>query len=135
MSVGVHIESNDDLRGIDISLFPVSLNFKIVLEDAGTSGSTLRFTDLTLGKLVTFPWWDDPATDIREWSISDIPEGSLESPYWDADQGWHIYLWRVDEYLFVAQGGEVENWFDVLLRVPFDLYQSEWVRVIRSLSD
>lgn len=133
MSTGVRIDSSSDLQSVDKNLFSDSSNFRIVLENVEDSGSRLSFTDFELGKVVTFPWWEDPAVDIRDWSISDIPGGLADSPYWDADQGWHIFLWRDDEHVFVAQGGETENWFETLLKVSIDLYRSEWERVIQSL--
>ncbi|WP_328647402.1 hypothetical protein OHS58_05800 [Amycolatopsis sp. NBC_00348] len=134
MVTGVRISREDDVRIVDLDSFSESLNFRIVLVYQGEGNSSLRFIDSSLGKEVAFPWWEDPASDIRSWSMSNIPEGSVEAPYWDADQGWHIYIWRVEGSILIAQGGDTENWYENLLKVPIHQYRSEWERLIVSLS-
>ncbi|MFG1956581.1 hypothetical protein [Nonomuraea sp. NPDC049028] len=72
--------------------------------------------------------------EISEWTLADIPTGSIESLYWDMDQGWHILIWQSDERVYIAQGEAVEGEYDHWFSLPAALYRSEWNKVIQLAS-
>ncbi|WP_433517716.1 hypothetical protein ACQP2T_20520 [Nonomuraea sp. CA-143628] len=127
------INSFDELRFLDLKAFPIAADFTIELADEGM-GSSIRFLAPELSVVVSFPWWENVKEEISEWSLADIPNGSIESPYWDMDQGWHILIWQSNGLVYVAQGGEVEGEYDDWFSLPAALYRSEWNKVIRLAS-
>jgi hypothetical protein len=109
------------------------MDFTIELVGEGED-SSIRFLASNLDVIVQFPWWENAMAEIRGWSLADIPIGSIESPYWDMDQGWHILIWQSRELVYVAQGGATEGVYDHWFALPAALYRSEWDKVIQLAS-
>jgi hypothetical protein len=129
----LQINSFDELSFLDLKVFPTTVDFTIELADEG-AGSSVRFLAPGLSIVVTFPWWGNAKEEISEWSLADIPNGSIESPYWDMDQGWHILIWQSDNLVYIAQGGAAEGEYDHWFSLPAVLYRSEWNKVIQLAS-
>ena len=127
------LEDHRVLPDLSAEKFPVAEDFAIeVFSDPSVQGYGLRFVDSGLDSAVRFPWWTNVERDLRVWSISDVPMGSAEIPYTDAEQSWEILLWRAGDWIFVMEGdGDAE--FFVWFRVPVDRYYSEWERVIKEM--
>lgn len=113
--------------------FPVAEDFAIELfPDPSVQGYALRFVDSGLDSAVEFPWWTNVERDLRTWSISDVPAGTVDGPYTDAEQSWEILLWQAGDWIFIMEGdGEAE--FSVWFRVQSNRYYSEWKRVINEM--
>lgn len=127
------LEDHRALLSLSSERFPVAEDFAIeVFPDPSVQGYGLRFVDSGLDSVVGFPWWTNVERDLRSWSISDVPTGTVENPYTDAEQSWEILLWRAGEWIFIMEGdGEAE--FSVWFRVRVDRYCSEWERVIKEV--
>lgn len=121
------------LRRLDLSAFPAATDFVIELV-AGGGGSSVQFVERGLNVTIEFPWWEDVKSEIAGWSLADIPSGSIDSPYWDMDQGWHVAIWQADDLVYVAQGGETEGEYERWFSVPSSIYRAEWEKVIRLAS-
>ena len=121
------------LQQLDLSAFPVATDFVIELAADG-GGSSVRFVEHGLNVIIEFPWWEDAKSEVAEWSLADIPSGSIDSPYWDMDQGWHVAIWRAGDLVYIAQGGEIEGEYDRWFSVPGSVYRAEWEKVIRIAS-
>ncbi|GAB2704946.1 hypothetical protein [Kitasatospora kifunensis] len=123
----------DRLHGLDLGLFPIAEDFAIrLIHDE--AGSMIRFLASGVGAVIGFPWWENPREQISGWSLADVPTGSIESPYWDMDQGWHILIWQTGDLVYIAQGGSSEGEYDDWFAVPAALYRSEWEEAIRRAS-
>ena len=97
--------------------FPVAENFGIeIFPDPSVSGCGLRFADAGLDSTIEFPWWTSVEGDLRAWSISDVPVGSVEDPYVDLEQAWQVLIWRADDWVFLMEG-DGEDVFRVWFRV------------------
>lgn len=123
------IDDHRLLAELDVDKFPAAANFKIELfSDPSLSGHGLHFIDSHLGLSIEFPWWDNVDADLRRWSISDVPLGSLDQPFVDLEQGWQVLLWRLGDWVFIMQGDDEA--FHTWIRVPVDRYLSEWKAVL-----
>lgn len=128
------IRDLDQLSQVNVEEFPIALDFQISLSDQGRN-STLSFATRSLDLTINFPWWDNPKSEIADWSLSDIPNGTMESPYLDMDQGWQIVIWQHGNSVYIAQGGDNEQEFDVWFSVPRELYFDQWSKAIRQASN
>lgn len=128
-----------ELHALDPRNFPKAEDFIVDLRVAG-SETSLRYLAPSLGIVITFPWWNRTVGEIRNWTSSEIPCGSINSPYWDRDQGWALLIWRSHDQIHIAEGdrqaegddeGEIyERWF----AVSEDIYWSEWEKAIKGIS-
>lgn len=106
--------------------FPLAGAFEIEFFTDDTSQKrSLRYVDRHLGLSVEFPWWTDVDSDLRKWSLADVPRGTVEAPYSDFDQGWRVIIWQSGEAVFIMEGDE-DAMFHVRMRVPADVYLSRW---------
>lgn len=127
------VEDYRVLGNLPLEDFPAAENFVIeIFPDPSVPGCGLRFADSGLASAIEFPWWTTVEGDLRAWSLSDVPVGSVEDPYADFDQGWQVLIWRVDNWVFLMEG-DGEDVFRVWFRVPADRYYSEWDRTIRNV--
>jgi hypothetical protein len=129
---------NEDLRDLDLGSFPRADEFVVEASDNGSSQdpwTELRYVVPSWDLTVNFPWWDKSTAEMREWGLQDIPLGSIESPYWDWDQGWRLLIWEAGEEVFIMEGDGTdrddeppiyERWF----AVPGRLYRSAWQTAI-----
>jgi hypothetical protein len=126
----LRIEDFRTLGDLDLDDFPIVENFTIELfDDSSAGGLGIRFLDSMMDEVIAFPWWAPVEEDLRQWSISDVPLGSLGEPFHDVEQGWQILIWRIDDWVFVMQGDEEGN-YRWRIKVEAGRYLSEWARVI-----
>ncbi|MEU7829182.1 MULTISPECIES: hypothetical protein [unclassified Nonomuraea] len=76
----LQVNSFDELRYLDLKAFPFAVDFTVELTGEGVE-SSIRFLAPGLNITVRFPWWGNVKAEISEWSLADIPIGSIESPY------------------------------------------------------
>lgn len=128
------VEDFRELAAIDPSRFQAASNFSVELAPrAGGAGTVLRFVDSSLDVAIEFSWWDDPEDDLSRWELEDIPIGTPEEPYFDAEQGWRILIWQLGDTVYVASGGsDEEDTYDTFLSAAHEKYRSAWSDVIES---
>ncbi|KFZ32161.1 hypothetical protein JS44_16095 [Anoxybacillus flavithermus] len=44
--------------------------------------------------LTSFPWWDFVDQLLVGWDEHDIPNGTMDRPFFDLEQGWHIIIFE-----------------------------------------
>lgn len=112
---------------LDLAAFPAVDDFTLEIRNSAFR-ALVWYVSPTLGRL-SHPALDHADARIRLWTLADIPMGTPEQPYSDADQGWETYIWRDGAFVYVMEG-EGEGEFTVWYRVPADRYLSEWQRLI-----
>lgn len=133
---------DEDLRDLDHDAFPRARDFAVEATDEAVgdgadrlSWTVLRYLVRSWDLDVVFPWWDRSREQMREWTVADVPQGSIESPYTDRDEGWSLLIWRAGDDVFIMEGDGSEDHDDppVYQRwfvVPYDLYRSGWEAAI-----
>jgi hypothetical protein len=108
-----------DLASIDPAQFQAASGFSVELAArVGGAGTVLRLVNSTLDVAIDFPWWDDPERDLSRWTLEDIPIGTPDVPYFDADQYWRILIWQTSGVVYIASGSSnEEGLYDTLLSV------------------
>jgi hypothetical protein len=129
------IEDFRDLASIDPAQFQAASGFSVELAArVGGAGTVLRLVDSTLDVAIEFPWWDVPERDLSSWILEDIPIGTPDQPYFDADQCWRIPIWQMGGVVYIASGSSnEEGLYDTLLSVADERYRAAWGDVIVSL--
>lgn len=125
-----HLALDEELNLVDLppELFRVVHDFEIHLRDTGGAlGVHVGFVSRSEGDLARFPWWDHADADLREMADADIPTGTAERPFSDAEQGWTILIWEREGHVFVMEGDDnavrrYRRWF----AVPRESYFSAW---------
>ncbi|MCR8643124.1 hypothetical protein NV379_10680 [Paenibacillus sp. N1-5-1-14] len=51
-----------------------------------------------------FPWWDHADRDIKDFTIENIPLGSITDPYNDFEEGWQIIIYEKESFVYVLVG-------------------------------
>ena len=125
----------EELSRLDLTAFPLIEDFAIKLKKTGIFGTHLYFYSEHWGQLAAFPWWDNVEKDLPKYTSRDIPNGGLEGPYDDLEQGWQILIFEDETFVYILQGDdpmctEFEKW----LKVNREKYYSEWMRVIREFN-
>ncbi|GAA4555236.1 hypothetical protein GCM10023193_01040 [Planotetraspora kaengkrachanensis] len=128
------IQDFREIPSIDPGRFRVASDFSIeVAARAGGLGTVLRLVDSGIDVCIEFPWWGNAEEDISNWTLHDIPLGTVTEPYWDADQGWRILIWKANATVFIASGSSDEDdTYDTFISVVEDRYRKAWVGVIGS---
>lgn len=129
-----HLVLDEDPNLVDLppELFRVVHDFEIHLRDTGGAlGVHVGFVSRSDGDLARFPWWDHADADLREMADADIPTGTAERPFCDAEQGWTIRIWEREGHVFVMEGDDnavqrYKRWF----AVPREAYFSAWREAI-----
>ncbi|HYN97340.1 MAG TPA: hypothetical protein VES42_26160 [Pilimelia sp.] len=133
---------DEDVHALDLSAFPRAPDFVVEATDVQVgdgadraSWTNLRYVVPSWDIDVCFPWWDRSTRQMRGWTPADAPCGSIESPYWDRDQGWSLLLWQTGDEVFILEGDGSEGYDDppVYQRwfaVPVSSYRSAWETAI-----
>jgi hypothetical protein len=125
-------EVADALETIDLDAIPVVDDFLVVLRPVDDEhGSHVDFVSPSLGLLATFPAWDYAERDLRHFNPADVPLGSVDSPYEDADDEWRIVIFvqHAYVYIFEADTPRAES-FPRFFRVTRDRYFEQWAQLM-----
>ena len=111
--------------------FPLINDFAIALEDGGEGGRHIAFTSGIDLRLAGFPAWDHADRDLRHFTPGDVPIGTFEEPYVDADEGWRILICERGGFVHVMEGNapNTED-YPVFFRVPATRYVQAWAAII-----
>jgi hypothetical protein len=83
------------------------------------------------GRLASFPAWEHADRDLRHFTPADVPLGSIDEPFEDADEGWRIVIFEHRSFIYVLEADDPKatdfaRWF----RVPRDRYLQAWAALI-----
>lgn len=98
-------------------------DFGVVLRDTGEGGQHIFFARPDGMPLAHFPAWDHADRDLRHFVAADVPIGSIDAPYEDADEGWRITIFEHEGFVYVQEN-------ETRFRVPRDSYLQAWAFVI-----
>ena len=125
----LHIESPGDLRDLALDGFPVIDDFAVVVTE--DESRTIEFRSAEHGRLAGFPAWEYADRDLRHFTPSDVPLGTIEEPFEDRDEGWRILLFGGGGWIYVLEGDsptatDFPRWF----RVATGRYVQAWAALI-----
>jgi len=83
----------------------------------------IEFVSASRGRLASFPAWEHADRDLRHFVAADVPLGTFDAPYEDADEGWRIAIYEHAGWVYVDENG-------VSFRVPRERYLRAWAAVI-----
>ena len=78
------------------------------------------------GRLAGFPAWDHADRDLRHFTPDDIPLGTEEEPFEDADEAWRIVIVARARDVFVLEGDAPRGPLTRRYRIPRDQYLTAW---------
>jgi hypothetical protein len=128
---------SDELDKLDLDAFPEMKNFVVEIKDLESETTLWYFvpsSDISVG----FPWWNVRASEMRGWTLADVPSGSLQKPYCDYDLSYSLLIWEAGGHVYIMNGADSEELdepeiFEVWFRIPSELYRSAWKAALDSL--
>lgn len=126
----------NSLKTLDLKLFPIIDDFEIIVtvKSNKTWGKHLFFYSAKQNEILTsFPWWDFVDQLLVGWDEHDIPNGTMDRPFFDLEQGWHIIIFEKRDYMYILEGNEyhceynkIHTWY----KVPREVYYEEWKKLL-----
>ena len=109
--------------------FPVVDDFAVQLSD--TPERNVEFTSAKRGRVASFPAWERADRDLRHFVPADVPIGSMDEPYEDADDTWRIVIFehRGNVYILEADDPKAID-FPRFFRVPTGRYLKAWALLV-----
>lgn len=109
----------------DLSRLPLIEDFAVELR--------LRHVEFTSGgeRIAWFPAWEEAQRDLPHMTPQDIPLGTAEEPYEDADDAWRITIFEEGEYVYVFEADHPRaEEYPRAFRVQRDDYVMSWVTLL-----
>ena len=117
----MHFPGEDELAG-----FPLVSDFSVRIIDR-----LIEFHSARRGRLAGFPAWENADRDLIHFTASDVPFGSYDIPYEDADERWRMILFGHGGFVYILEGDSPRGEeFRRFFRVPRDRYFAAWAAVI-----
>jgi hypothetical protein len=94
---------------------------------------TDRHIEFTSGeeRLAWFPAWENADRDLPHLNPQDIPLGSIDEPFEDADEEWHITIYEDEGFVYVFEADHPQaTKFPRSFRVPRDQYLLAWALLL-----
>jgi hypothetical protein len=110
---------------------PRITDFHLTLVDYPEGGLHIRMMSRTRGDLAGFPAWDHADRDLRHFTPADIPLGTEEQPFEDADEAWRIAILAAGTDVLILEGDTPRGEFTRRYRIPRDQYLAAWEELIR----
>jgi len=117
-----------NLNNLDVP--PIS-DFYLALRDEPEGGLHIEMLSRTRGHLAGFPAWDHADRDLRHFTPDDIPLGTDEEPFEDADEAWRIVILTQGKDVFVLEGDSPRGDLTRRYRIPRGQYLAAWDDLIR----
>ena len=109
-----------------IGSFPAINDFAVAVGDGGL----IEFRSGEK-RLAWFPAWEHADRDLRHFTASDVPMGSMDDPYDDADDNWRIVLFEHRGFVYVLEADDPHATdFPRYFRVPTPRYLQAWAALI-----
>jgi hypothetical protein len=106
--------------------FPTITDLRVepVVRADGMFGVQMRWVSAQYGVVTVFPWWDDLQRDFPLHVRNGIPFGTLDDPFFDADQDWGFQAWQDGVHIYVVHdaGSGWNTWY----RVPVAVFEAAW---------
>lgn len=118
-----------DLNDLD-ALPPIS-DFYLTLRDEPEGGLHIRMMSRTRGDLAGFPAWDHADRDLRHFTPADIPLGTEDEPFEDADEAWRIMILAVETDVVILEGDAPRGALTRRYRIAREQYLAAWEELIR----
>lgn len=120
----MHFPGEDQLDS-----FPTIGDFAVRLSDS--DDHHIEFTSLARGRLASFPAWEHADRDLRHFTPSDVPLGTIDEPFDDRDDNWRIAIFEHHRFVYILEANDPNardfgRWF----RVPRDRYLQAWAALI-----
>lgn len=116
---------------------PTITDFEIVLiNNKKNKELGMLYYSPTFHVLTTFPFVKDLHKRLPQMDITDIPLGTLKSPYMDIDTKWSVLLYELKDHVYIFQSNEPGS--DVYIsyyRVPKWIYLSQWKKIMEEYND
>ncbi len=115
---------------IEIKDFEIAI--KMNKNQRSQFGNYCIFYSNTYGMLSSFPWDDNYDKKIVKMRESDIPLGKEKSPFIDMEQGWEIWIFTDNKYVYIFEGGEPgENEIHNIYKVEYFDYIYQWTTLMK----
>jgi hypothetical protein len=105
--------------------------FYLTLREEAEGGLHIVMMSRTRGPLAGFPAWDHADRDLRHFILDDIPLGTEDEPFEDADEQWRIAIVTRGTEVFLLEGDFPNGAFTRRYRIPRDEYLAAWEELIR----
>jgi len=106
-------------------------DFSLTLREEGEGGLHIVMMSRTRGHLAGFPAWDHADRDLRHFTPDDIPLGTEDEPFEDADEQWRIVILASGTDIFILEGDSPNGALTRRYRIPRDQYLAAWEELIR----
>jgi hypothetical protein len=116
---------------LDLDDVPRISDFYLTLREEPEGGLHIAMMSRTRGHLAGFPAWDHADRDLRHFTLDDIPLGTEEEPFEDADEAWRIAILAAGKDVFILEGDVPRGPFTRRYRVPREQYLAAWEELIR----
>ncbi len=121
----------------ELDHFPVISDFSIVLEPTGSESSLfdgpffrMVWTSVAFGELLVIPH-RSVVRELKRCFDTNVAIGSLRMPYQFCEQGYDLYLFCDNGFLYCLIGDEpAEEAFATWFRVPLEAYVRSWKALI-----
>lgn len=112
-----------------IGSFPTIEDFLVRVSDA--ADHTIEFVSAKKGRLAHFPAWEHADRDLRHFTPQDVPIGTRDQPYDDADDHWRIVIFEHRGFVYVLEGSDPNGQdFPRYFRTPRHRYLQAWAMLI-----
>jgi hypothetical protein len=115
----------------DLDDVPRITDFYLTLRDYPEGGLHIELMSRTRGRIASFPAWDHADRDLRHFTQDDIPLGTEEEPFEDADEAWRIAILARDNDVFLLEGDTPQGALTRRYRIPRAQYLAAWEELIR----
>src|SRR5881275_1951825 len=88
----------------DLDDAPRITDFYLTLVDYPEGGLHIEMLSRTRGHLAGFPAWDHADRDLRHFTPDDIPLGTEEELFEDADESWRIAILAAGNEVVILEG-------------------------------
>jgi hypothetical protein len=106
-------------------------DFYLTLREEPEGGLHIEMLSRTRGHLAGFPAWDHADRDLRHFTPDDIPLGTEEEPFEDADEAWRIVILARGNDVFLLEGDSPLGALTRRYRIPRERYLAAWDELIR----
>jgi hypothetical protein len=120
----MHFPGEDELDS-----FPAIDDFAVALSDS--ADHHIEFSSMKRGRLASFPAWEHADRDLPHFTPADVPLGTIDQPFEDADERWRIAIFEHRTFIYVLEAddpnaSDFARWF----RVRRDRYLQAWAALI-----
>ena len=115
----------------DLDAAPRITDFYLTLHEEEEGGLHIAMMSRARGHLAGFPAWDHADRDLRHFTLDDIPLGTEDEPFEDADESWRIVILAQGNDVFILEGDSPQGELTRRYRIPRELYLAAWEELIR----